>query len=224
MKNLSCILCLLGVVTCCFGQSDPYLNDMQTALAREDTASTFASVLSAAQTLEQVSHTYPGRWEALYWTAHAYSQAGLFAGDDRYKAYLNTAQGFYDQAWAAKPTKTAEEEAEFYVLQANIHALQAAYHSAHQQWPQAGMYETLEGEYMLRTAMAHPNNPRLHMRRGINLMRNEGTREQGRTVLQEAIRLYEQHPPRTPLSPNWGRNWIDFWLARYPRSGEERDR
>ena len=117
--------------------------------------------------------------------------------------------------WATKAEKTREEEAEFYILQANIHGLRGGYHAARQQWRESGMYEALDAEYMLRTAMANPANPRLHTRRGINLMRNEGTREEGRKVLQEAVRLYEQHSPPTPISPNWGRNWIDYWLARY---------
>ncbi len=217
MKKLVCALALMGVVSLCFGQNNPYIDEMQNALAREDTASTFTSVLSAAKALEQISQTYPDRWETLYWTAHAYSQAGIFAGtgDERYKAYLDTAQVYYDRAWGAKAKKTKEEEAEFYVLQANIYGLRTGYHSARQQWAESGTYEVLDAEYMLRTAMANPTNPRLHMRRGINLMRNEATREEGRTVLQEAIRMYEQHPVRTSISPSWGRNWIDFWLARY---------
>lgn len=220
LKNylkLSCTLGLMSVVPLCFGQNNRYVDEVQNALAREDTASTFTSVLSAAKALEQISQTYPDRWEVLYWTAHVYSQASLFTGtrDERYKAYLDTAQVYYDSAWAVKAKKTKEEEAEFYVLQANIYGLRTGYHSARQQWAESGTYEVLDEEYMLRAALTNPNNPRLHMRRGINLMRIEATREQGRAVLQEAILVYEQHPPRSSISPSWGRNWIDYWLARY---------
>lgn len=217
MKKLACALSMMSIVSLCFGQDIQYVDELQNALAREDTASTLTSVVSAAKALEKISQAYPDRWEAPYWTAHAFSQAGLFSGtgDERFDVHLDTAQDYYDAAWAVKAEKTKEEEAEFYVLQANIYGLRAGYHSARQQWAESRTYEVLEEEYMLQAALANPDNPRLHMRRGINLMRVEATRERGRAVLREAIRRYEQHPPRTSISPSWGRNWIDTWLARY---------
>ncbi len=217
VNKITCFICLMYFASASLAQSDRYAEDLLEGIAMEDTASTLKAVEQAAMVLTRVTKSYPGRWEALYWTSHAYSQAGLFAGtaDDRYLSYQDSAQVYYDRAWAAKSYKTKDEEADFFVLQANLHALRGGFYAARQQWQQAQTYEILDQEFMLRTAMISPNNPRLQMRRGINLMRGIQTRNEGRVVLRQAQKAYEDHHPASALHPNWGRNRIDIWLNRY---------
>ena len=114
MKNVFvALVCVLFVHTSC-GQSKDFTRDMEEALALEDTASSFGAVLKATKTLEGLTKKYPSQWLALYWTAHAYSQTALFTGDHRYGPYLDTAEVYFDQAWASLPKKSKTEEAEFH--------------------------------------------------------------------------------------------------------------
>ncbi len=53
------------------------------------------------------------------------------------------------------------------------------------------------------------------MLEGIGKLRDEATREEGRGLLAEAIRKYEEFPPVSTIHPRWGRQWVDFWLERY---------
>lgn len=223
-KRLFLASCCLMLALSCAAQNrnTDYVREMEHALAQEDTASTFASVLNAAQALEQIAEDYPDEWLAKYWTAHVYTQVALFSGDpaaDTYTAYLDTAQAYYDRAWAALPEKTPAEVSDFLVLQANLYGFRQSHHQRQQAWDQVNRFSALQHDALLEAALTNPNNPRVHMMRGIGLMRSEETREKGRAVLQEAIRKYEAHPPATTISPSWGRPWVDYWLQRFAEEG-----
>ncbi|GAB5533903.1 MAG: hypothetical protein Rubg2KO_01520 [Rubricoccaceae bacterium] len=211
------VLCAHGAVA----QSPSYVRAVEHALANEDTTSTLDTMLDAITEFERIAEQYPERWEALYWAAHLYGQAARLedrAGNDESLIHHDKAQTYYDQAqeaWAALPERTAVEESDFYILQALLYGLRSSYSFRHGETDQARLLIALENEYTLRAALANPNNPRLYMSRGIDLIVHEKTREEGRRLLNEAIQKYAEHPPASSIAPNWGRGWIDFWLRRY---------
>ncbi|NNF59341.1 MAG: hypothetical protein HKN04_13985 [Rhodothermaceae bacterium] len=202
-------------------QDDAYVRALEQALANEDTTSTLETMLVAITAFERIAERYPARWEAPYWAAHLYGQAARLEDMDQNDESLvhhDKAQAYFDQAWAAwsaRPERTAVEESDFYVLQSLLYGLRSSYYIRHGEQEQARVLFALDGEYMLRAAIANSNNPRIYMSRGIDLIRHEATREEGRRILHEAIQKYAAHPPATSIAPNWGRPWIDFWLSRY---------
>ncbi|MEO0559155.1 MAG: hypothetical protein AAF170_13335 [Bacteroidota bacterium] len=211
------ILCAQGAAA----QSPSYVQAVEHALANEDTTSTLDTMLDAILEFERLAARYPERWEAPYWAAHLYGQAARLEDmdeNDESLVHHDKAQAYYDQAWkawAALPERTQIEEADFYILQALLYSLRSSYVIRHGERDEARLLYALEQDYTIRAAIANPNNPRLYMSRGIDLIRYESTREEGRRLLNEAIQKYADHPPVNPIAPSWGRGWIDFWLRRY---------
>jgi hypothetical protein len=218
LSTFATIGALLTCPTAIHAQSD-YTSQLQFTLALLDTASSAETRHHVATALRDVSDAHPTRWEAAYWAAHEYSQVGLFNDVSIRGAFLDTAQTLYDRAWNAAVEKDNRLLAEFYVLQANLHALRGGVLAANRQWEEAGQNRALRNQHLQMTGEAYPNNPRLHVLRGIQQLADSTTRQEGRAILERAKQLYADPLP-SPIWPNWGRPWIDHWLARYDTGGQ----
>jgi len=221
MPMLRYSLLVFLVAQAATAQPSDYVRAVEQALANEDTTSTLETMLVAITEFESIAERYPDQWEAPYWAAHLYGQAARLEDQDEDDVSLvhhDKARANYDKAWAAwsaSSGRTAVEESDFYVLQSLLNSLRSSYYIRHNDRDQARLLIALETEFMLRAAVTNPNNPRIYMSRGIDLVVHEATREEGRHLLREAIQKYEDHPPVNSIAPNWGRPWVDFWLSRY---------
>jgi len=219
MQRLSTLLLMVLIPVLGFAQNGQFKKDMKHALVLEDTASSYESVVKAAKNLERLSQKYPSNWLALYWTAHVYSQCAVFSvyspEKSKYSEYMDMAQAFYDKAWQAHKNKDKIDESDFYALQANIYSLRIGQYQYRQDWENVRKYAKLKGGSLQKAEQANPNNPMFWMLKGLNLLRDEKTRAEGRNILFEAIEKYEKFPAKSEIHPRWGRQWIDFWLKRY---------
>ena len=210
-------VCCFATIT--FAQNKQFVKDLEYALALEDTASSYSSVVRAAKHLEYLTKDYPEEWLGLYWAAHVYSQCAIFsrASQERHKYgdYVDLAQAFYDRAWQANKNRSKADESDLYALQSNIYGMRIGQYRYDRNWEKVGEYAKLEDEALRKAKETNPDNPMVWTLEGLDKLRDEATRDEGRRLLAEAIRKYEEYPPATAIHPRWGRQWIDYWLKRY---------
>ena len=215
MKYVLIALGILVMASPCLGQNASFVADMEHALALEDTASTATSVIAAAHHLEQLTLKYPDEWLGHYWAAFVYTQVGLFTGqDERLGAYLDLAQAYHDKAWTlwtALEEQPQSERADFFVLQAFIYSWQSR---AVNNKASEDQYNLLRETFLEKTEEANPDNAMLWMMRGLPLLPAEETREEGVRISKAAQEKYTM-PRRSSIHPNWGKNFIGYWLSRY---------
>jgi len=225
MKKLVVILISVSslfTINQSYGQAKVFVKDIEYALALEDTASSYGSVVKAAQNLEQLTKKYPNEWLAFYWTAHVYSQCAVFSRNSseksKYSEYLDTAQAFFDQGWQIHKNKDKIDESDFYALQSNMHGLRIGQYRYQQDWENVRKYAKLQEEALQKAEQTNADNPMAWMLKGLDLLRAQETRDEGQRVLAVAIEKYKKFPPKSKIHPRWGRQWIDFWLKRYEGS------
>lgn len=218
MTLLRFSLLILLLAPAATAQETPYVLAMETAIANEDTTRSLGTMLDAMEAFKRIAQEWPDEWESYYWLSHLYGQAGLFDSQNMQDALLDSAEVYYEKGWAVwarSDDRTKIQEGDFYTLRSNLYGLRGMYHRQQNEQQEARVTYALDSEYLLRAALVDPDNPRLHMMRGLDMLRHETTREEGRRILQGAIERYEARPPATSIAPNWGRPWIDAWLNRY---------
>ncbi len=157
---------------------------------------------------EDIASEYPAGWEAPFWASHARTQ---LQADDIPGALANMdlAQELLDLAGSRLATPSDDERAEFHMMQALIHSNRAY---VQQDATERTRLLALAGPDRLAAEQLNPDNPRVWMQRGFDLIRARRM-DEGRIMLTQALGKFDAYPSDNPLWPDWGRPWIGFWLG-----------
>ena len=196
-----------------FSASD-YRAQMEKVLAQEAHASTFEEVKGAADALAEISKTHEGQWESLYWASFVYSQVWVFGQSRENGKYLDMALAYYEMADRAHPNRSAEDQAEFEVLKALLFGLKSYFYRSGERPAVAALFNQVSDRALLRAAKADPKNPRVAMMQSIDTFNNPATREKGIDQMKAALKNYDRFQLANPISPNWGKSFIEFRLNR----------
>lgn len=200
---------LAALISPAVAQEDPPLLEA-VDYYHEHATSDLPSMLEATQRFERLAVERPDDWLRAYWTSFAYTQLGLFAGDERRVSYVALARAYYDTAREDAPEGDPRTEADLYALEGLIYSFlsrsepsRAEEHTKRYEaaWERAGELD--------------PENPMVWMTRALDLLPDEETRNEGHALTERAIELYE--PRLGTVRPNWGREFIDVWVGSYPR-------
>lgn len=216
---------VLGLLVGGFGSGPANAQDMDGLLEavtfyHENATSDLATMHEATQRLEALAMrhpvyadtdetNHPQTWLAHYWTALTYTQLGLFADDDRSGPYVELAALYLDRARRSSPQGDATVEADVLALEAQVTGFLT------RAMPQkTDSLRAASRAIWTRIADIDPNNPMMWMSRGLSMIADSSTRAQAYEILERAIELYDGR--MGTVRPNWGREFIDVWMGRYP--------
>lgn len=167
-----------------------------------------------ASRFEEIAADHPSGWEASFWASHAITQIPGHEGESA-ADHFGRAQRYLDEAIARYPDAPDKVVSEFHMLQSLIHSNHGF---AADEEDQPALYQA-SGESQDLAEQANPDNPRAWMFRGFDLIRR-GEDDAGRIMLTKALGKWDAYPPENELAPNWGKQWIDFWMG----GAEKRER
>lgn len=152
---------------------------------------------------------HPQTWLVQYWTALTYTQLALFADDDRSGPYVELAALYLDRTRRSSPKDDVTVEADVLALEAQVTGFLT------RAWPEnADSLRAASRATWTRVAEVDPENPMVWMSRGLSMIADPATRAEAYETLERAIELYEGR--MGSVRPNWGREFIDVWMGRYP--------
>jgi len=199
---------------------DSFTEAMENALQLFRDANTVEEQQKSLDELIKVTERHKNEWIAFYWTAHVYGQTGrLYNSDnDKFKAYLDKAQEYLAQAWKHNKNQSNMDKSELHTLQCLLYRLGSfAYfdprRDVNRSKAKADKLISLAIASLKEAERENPDNPRVHLQKGITLVYNKQYKR-GIATLERAIELYEEFIGKSSIHPDWGRNWIDVWLPR----------
>ncbi len=199
MKKTLFLLTVLLVSVATFSQERKYQKSMEKGIAMLGEASTTEDYLSCEANFEKTAARFDNRWIPSYYAAYSLILASLQDQDGPRDGYLESAQGFLDNAFAMDPN-----ESEIMLLSA-FHTLAKIAVDPESRGPE--YFEDFN--FRLEKAKAlNPNNPRCYYLQGLLTLNMPdfmgGGPEAAKPVFVRATEKFKafQHPD--PFWPRWG--------------------
>lgn len=209
MKTIISFL-LVVVFTAANAAENKYFEAMTQAVEKQKSASTIESFLESANTFERISQMEKTEWLPLYYAAHCYIIVSFMEPDIAKKdAILDKAQHFLDKAFQLAP-----EESELFALQAFLYPSRITIDPMGRGMDLMGkMNHDLDEAIRL-----NPENPRSYYLRAITVLNMPegfgGGATAARPIFETAKAKFESFQPKTPISPNWGKEQNEQEMAK----------
>lgn len=209
MKTIISILLAL-VFTAVNTAETKYFEAMTKAVEEQKSASTIESFLESANTFERISQMEKTEWLPLYYAAHCYIVVSFMEPDVAKKdAILDKAQQFLDKAF-----QLIKEESELYALQAFLYPSRITIDPMGRGMELMGkMNQALDDAIRL-----NPENPRSYYLRAITVLNMPegfgGGAAAAKPIFEIAKLKFESFQPKTPISPNWGKEQNEQEMAK----------
>jgi len=200
MKKLFIILVLSSLSFAGFS-NEAYLKAMTESIEKLFQATIIPEYVEIANQFERISNLEKSEWLPLYYASYAYIMISFQEPENAKKdQYLDQAQKYLDQAKAIEPN-----ESELYMLQGFLYPSRIAVDPMSR-----GMELMLEMNKSFDKALElNPDNPRVYFLRATMTFHMPeaygGGAAKALPLFQLADEKFRIYKPKTPISPNWGK-------------------
>jgi len=209
MKTLSLTLVLLLASIIGFS-NEAYKKAMTESIAKLFQATTIPEYVEIANQFERISNIEKSEWLPLYYASYAYIMISFQEPENAKKdQYLDQAQKYLDQARTIEPN-----ESELYMLQGFLYPSRITVDPMSR-----GMELMPEMNKALDKALElNPDNPRVYFLRATMTFHMPeaygGGAAKALPLFQLAEEKFRIFKPKTPISPNWGKEGNDEELKK----------
>ena len=194
------IIPLLTMGLSLYGQEDPYMAAMKSALELMDQAADAAAFTECANRFERIARAENTRWLPYYYSSYSLVVMSFEESDGATRdLVLDRAQELLDRAFELEP-----DESELHVLQAFLYPSRIMVDPMGR-----GMLYVEKMFASLEAAKAlNPENPRIYFLEGVNKLNLPpsmgGGPDMARPILEEALVKFASFSNPDPLWPSWG--------------------
>ena len=210
-KFLSLIVASL-VVTAAFAQSEKYVKAMEALVPAVDTTHSIDGLTDLANSFERIANAEKTQWLPYYYAALCHiSKANMYYSTQE----VDKIDPLMD---IAEPLLKKAEELE--KDNSEVFCLRKMFSTGKMMADPMSRYMTYKSlaDAALETAKKlNPENPRVYLLEGIDKYYTPeqygGSKEEGKTLFQEAAKKMETFKPASSIHPSWGASQIKYFLS-----------
>ena len=212
MKKLSLIAVIILFADASFGQSDKYNNAMKANIAQLDSIMSKGNAVELANNFERIGNAEKTQWLPFYYAGYctvinAYNEKDVAKKD----AIADKAQQFINEA----DSILGKENSEIDVIKSMI----ATAHMTVDPQNRYMTYGPQITEFLEKSKSLDPSNPRPVLIQAENTFYTPvqfgGGKDAAKSFFDQAKTLDDNFKPETEISPNWGKNAINYFLSQY---------
>jgi hypothetical protein len=206
MKKLVFMMAVSFLSTAVFSQSEKYTKAMEKLVPAIDTLWSGDALRDLSNSFERIADAEKTQWLPYYYAALARANAGytqltgtMGGNADKTDPDAKKAEELLNKAEAL-----SKDNSEIYVVKKMIAILFLVGDPMNRYMtygPQAS--QALETAKKL-----NPNNPRVYLQEGLDKYTTPeqygGNKEEGKKILEDAVKKYESFKPESSIHPNWG--------------------
>lgn len=220
MKKTIFILTVMLVANFSFAQmTDKFTKAMESTIAAMDTTTSVDGFTELANAFERIADAEKNQWLAFYYAAFCNASAGLMAGSggDMMAAKADKTDPYADKAekLLSKAEELMKDNSEIFVVKKMIATLRMIGDPMNRY-----MAYGPEAAAALETAKKlDSNNPRIYLLEGEDKYQTPeqwgGSKEDAKILFEKSLGLFNTYKPETNISPNWGKNQLQYFLSLY---------
>jgi hypothetical protein len=208
MKKLIFILAVSLLSTAVFSQSEKYKGAMEKLVPAVDTLWKADALRDLSNSFERIADAEKTQWLPYYYAALTRVNAGytILQGDgsgmgnaDKTDPDAKKAEELLNKAEAL-----SKDNSEIYVVKKMI----AILFLVGDPMNRYAQYGPQASEAMAKAKKLNPDNPRVTLEEGLDKYTTPeqygGNKEEGKKILEEAVKKFEAFKPESSISPNWG--------------------
>jgi hypothetical protein len=212
MKKTVLSVAIILFATVIFAQSDKYTSAMKTNIALLDSMMTKGNGLELANNFERIADAERTQWLPYYYAAlGTVSQAYVEKDNSKKDAIADKAQQFIDKAEAILGKENSETDV--------IKSMIATAHMMVDPQSRYMTYGSASSGFIAKSESLDSTNPRPVLLEAESKYYTPEAYGGGKAVAKEyfdkANALNEKFKPETELSPNWGKNTLQYFLSLY---------
>ena len=212
MKKLSLIAVIILFADASFGQSDKYNNAMKANIAQLDSIMSKGNAVELANNFERIGNAEKTQWLPFYYAGYctvinAYNEKDVAKKDaiaDKAQQFINVADSIL-----------GKENSEIDVIKSMI----ATAHMTVDPQNRYMTYGPQITEFLEKSKSLDPSNPRPVLIQAENTFYTPvqfgGGKDAAKSFFDQAKTLDDNFKPETEISPNWGKNAINYFLSQY---------
>ncbi len=212
MKKLVSLLVVIFIVNYSFGQSTRYEGAMKKNISMLDSIVVKKNAAEVANNFTRIGDAEKNQWLPYYYAAYATVLQGLLTQDySKNDALADRAQELVEKAESIY----GKDNSETNVLRSMI----ATAHMMVDPQSRYASYGPPISEYIEKSKAQDPTNPRPVMLMAQNTFYTPetfgGGKEAARDYFISADTLYKNFKPETDISPAWGGQTLEYFMAQY---------
>jgi hypothetical protein len=212
MKKLflsAVIICLASIT---FAQSDKYINAMKANIAQLDSAMAKGNSVELANNFERIGNAEKTQWLPYYYAGYCTITNAYIEKDVAKKdAIADKAQQFINKADSILGKENSETDV--------IKSMIATAHMTVDPQSRYMTYGPQITEYLAKAKSLDSTNPRPVLVQAENTFYTPaqfgGGKDAAKSFFDQAKALDNNFKPETEISPNWGKNAINYFLSQY---------
>jgi hypothetical protein len=212
MKKLILIASIVCLANLSFAQSEKYMSAMKSNISLMDSMMSKGNALELANSFERIANAEKTQWLPYYYASYCtITQAYMEKDNSKKDAIADNAQQLIDKA----DSISGKENSETYVVKSMI----ATVHMTVDPQSRYMTFGALITEYLEKSKSLDSTNPRPVLVQAENTFYTPeqfgGGKDAAKPLFDRAATLFNAFKPQTELSPNWGKNAMQYFLSQY---------
>ncbi|MBL7737867.1 MAG: hypothetical protein JNK14_01525 [Chitinophagaceae bacterium] len=198
-----------------FAQSEKYVKAMEKLVPSIDTLWNADQLKDLSNSFERIADAEKTQWLPYYYAALARVNAGYAimmtgaTGADKTDPEGNKAQELITKAEAL-----SQNNSEIFIVKKLIATLMMIGDPMNRYMT----YGPAAGEALETAKKLNPENPRVYLQEGADKINTPeqygGNKEEGKKLIEEAMKKFESFKPESAIHPNWGRGQAQYYLSK----------
>jgi hypothetical protein len=217
MKRVIFILVTSLFATALFAQSEKYTKAMEKLVPSIDTMWNADGLRELSNSFERIADAEKTQWLPYYYAALARVNAGyamtFIDGKMESNASKTDPEATKAEELLNKAEALSKDNSEIYVVKKLIASLRLVGDVMNRYMT----YGPAASEALATAKKLNPNNPRVLLEEGLDKYNTPeqfgGSKEEGKKLMEEAVKKYESNKPESSIHPNWGLNIAKRYIA-----------
>jgi hypothetical protein len=212
MKKFFLFTAMICFASIAFAQSDKYISAMKANIAQLDSVMVKGNAVELANSFERIGNAEKTQWLPFYYAGYctvmnAYNEKDVAKKD----AIADKAQQFINKADSILGKENSETDV--------IKSMIATAHMTVDPQNRYMTYGPQITEFLEKSKSLDPSNPRPVLVQAENTFYTPvqfgGGKDAAKSFFDQAKKLDDNFKPGTEISPDWGKNAINYFLSQY---------
>jgi hypothetical protein len=217
MKKFIAVLVFVFAAVIGFGQSDKYVKAMEQKVPAIDTTHTVDALIDLGNSFERIADAEKTQWLPYYYAALTHVDAGLMMGVGGAGGNAAKTDPEADRAEALllKAQALTKDNSEIFIVKKMISTLRMMGDPMNRYMTEM----PIASEALENAKKLDPNNPRIYLLEAQDKFYTPeqygGSKDEAKTLFQEAQKKFDAFKPESSIYPNWGRAQLGYFMSQY---------
>lgn len=218
MKKFLFLVTLSLIMVTSFAQSEKYIKAMEKLVPAVDTLWNADGLRELANSFERIGDAEKTQWLPYYYAALTRVNAGyalsMNSGGMSSSADKTDPEADYADKMLAKAEALSQNNSEIYIVKKLIATLRLLADPMNRYMT----YGPAASAALETAKKLNPDNPRVYLLEASDKINTPeqygGSKEEGKKILEEAVKKYEAFKPESNIHPTWGLTQVKYYQSQ----------